>query len=155
MRLQQSLLDIGKKLTPYTNSLYDTLNIPELNAAECETARLLQAAEINTPITLHSLELADSLQGLSSLNIGYSPEIDETLLNPRLLKRYSSLVEHQHSQIQKDIESLEVSESGIKSSINRLKVIELATSHLNRISAWPERNMVIRNKTFTSSKTRN
>ncbi len=125
--LQQSLLDIGEKLTPYTNNLYDTLNLPELNAAECETARLLRAAEIHTPIALHSLELADSLQGLSSLNMDYSPEIDETLLNPRLLRGYSSLVEHQYSQIQKDIENLEASESSIKSSINRLKVIELAT----------------------------
>ena len=118
--MQAILASVADRLSIYTPRLYETLNLPALNVLECETASKLKDAEINLPFAMHSLRIADCLQGLNSLCSSALPQIDEALASSRLLKDYASLVKRQHSQIQRDVESCAA----------RLKVIEIATDLL-------------------------
>lgn len=118
--IQAMLTSMADRISACTPRLYETLNLSALNILECETASILKAAEINLPFALHSLQIADILQGIGSLDVGILPQIDETLASSRLVRDYTSLVERQHIQIQKDVEH----------SATRLKVIEIATNLL-------------------------
>ena len=118
--IQATLTSMADRISACTPRLYETLNLPALNVLECETASILKAAEINLPFALHSLQIADILQGIGSLDVGIVPQIDETLASSRLVRDYTSLVERQHIQIQKNVEH----------SATRLKVIEIATNLL-------------------------
>ncbi len=118
--IQAMLSSVADKITACTPRLYETLNLPALNALECETASVLKASEINLPFAMHSLQIADILQGIGSLNVDVLPQIDEVLASSQLVRDYTSLVERQHIQIQKNVEH----------SATRLKVIEIATGLL-------------------------
>lgn len=118
--MQAMLTSVADNLSVYIPHLYEALNIPALNALECETASILKAAEIDTPFAMHALEIADTLQNLTTSFASVLPQIDEALAASRLVKDYASLVERQHIQIQKDV----------RCSVTRLKVIEIATGLL-------------------------
>lgn len=118
--IQAMLTSVADSLSVRTPHLYEALNIPALNAMECETATLMKASGIDTQFAMRSLEISDTLQNLTTLYKSILPQIDEALAESRLVKDYTSLVERQHIQIQKDV----------KCSTVRLKVIEIATDLL-------------------------
>lgn len=115
--IQNALTIASDSLAVYTPKLYDALNISGINAFECETARVLKAAEIHVPFAMSSVQIADTLRAMNSLPSNILPAVDKTLASSRLLTEYRSLVERQHTQIQKDVWN----------SAKRLKIIEIAT----------------------------
>lgn len=118
--MQAMLVSMADSLSACTPCLYETLNLSAVNELECETARILKAEKVEIPFAMHSLQIADSLQHLNSLHPNSLSQIDEALASSRLIRDYTSLVERQHIQIQKHVES----------SATRLKVIAIATGLL-------------------------
>ena len=112
-----STAEILSRSTPLT---LKALNISQLGMLERETATIMKTAKILTHMPISSLQLAETLKPLASLNSELRIKADTTLATSQVLKSYSAFVVGQHKSIQRDIYSTN----------KRLKMIEIATDML-------------------------
>ena len=118
--IQAMLTSVADSFSTRIPHSWKIMRLHALSALELETASILKAAETELPFTMHSLQIVNSLQSLTSLHPSTLVQIDKVLASSRLIKDYTSLVERQYIQIQRNIEC----------STTRLKIIDIATDLL-------------------------